>query len=141
MNIFKEFKAFAIRGNVVDLAVGVVIGAAFGKIVSSLVNDVINPVLGILTGTVDFSDKELMIQSVLGEGEAITIKYGLFINTIIEFTIIAFAVFLVVRQINRWKRAEPAPEPTTYPCPHCTSVIAKTATRCPHCTSELKPVV
>lgn len=137
MTLLKEFKAFAIKGNVVDLAVGVVIGAAFGKIVNSLVNDLINPVLGLLTGGIDFSDKVIILREASTNTEALTFNYGIFINTLVEFTIIAFAIFLVVRQINKWRRDEPAPEPTTHECPFCYSVISKKATRCPQCTSKV----
>jgi large conductance mechanosensitive channel len=149
--MLKEFKEFAIKGNVIDMAVGIIIGAAFGTIVNSLVNDVIMPPIGLLLGNVDFSN----IFAVLKEGKvagpyasvaaakaagAVTVNFGVFVNTIISFVIVAFAVFLLVRTINRLKRQEeaPAPAPTTKECTYCFSAIPIKATRCPHCTSELK---
>lgn len=148
--MIKEFKEFAMRGNVVDMAVGIIIGAAFGTIVKSLVSDVIMPPIGLALGGVDFAN----LFAVLREGAvagpyasladaqaagAVTINYGAFINTIISFLIVAFAVFVLIRGINRLKRAEEAPaaEPTTKQCPHCLSVIPIEATRCAHCTSDL----
>jgi large conductance mechanosensitive channel len=149
--VFKEFKEFAMRGNVVDMAVGIIIGAAFGAIVSSLVADVIMPPIGLLLGKVDFTNLFLVLKSGATPGPyetvaaakqagAVTLNYGLFINTIITFLIIAFAVFLIIRQINRLKRKAEAPaaEPTTKACPFCFSTIPLKATRCPHCTSPLK---
>lgn len=144
MSIAKEFKEFAVKGNVVDMAVGVVIGAAFGKIVTSLVNDVIMPPIGLALGNVDFSN----LFVTLSEGEyasldaaqkagAATLNYGLFVNTIINFLIVAFAIFLVVKQINRLKRQPPPPAPSTKECPRCLSAIPIKATRCAHCTSDL----
>jgi large conductance mechanosensitive channel len=148
--MFKEFKEFAMRGNVVDLAIGVVIGAAFGAIVKSLVDDILMPVLGLLLGDADFTNLFVVLQegSVAGpyetlalaqEAGAVTLNYGLFINTIVSFIIVAFAIFLVVRSINRMQRKEEAPpvEPTTKECPYCYNEIAIKATRCPNCTSEL----
>ena len=149
--MLKEFKEFAMRGNVVDMAVGIVIGAAFGVIVKSLVSDVIMPPIGLLLGNVDFEN----LFAVLKEGAtagpyasladakaagAVSMNYGIFINTIISFAIVAFAVFLMIRQINKLKRKEeaPPPEPTTKECPYCFSTIPIKATRCGHCTSELK---
>jgi len=149
--MFKEFKEFAIKGSVIDMAVGIIIGAAFGTIVNSLVQDVIMPPIGLLLGNVDFSN----IFAVLKEGKvagpyasvaaakaagAVTINFGVFVNTIISFILIAFAVFLLVRTINRLRRQEvaPAPVPTTKECTYCFSTIPIKATRCPHCTSELK---
>jgi len=143
--MLKEFKAFAMKGSVMDLAVGVIIGAAFGKIVASLVNDVLMPVLGLALGRVDFSN--LFIT--LGSGTFATVadakqagvptlNYGSFLNTSIEFLIVAFAIFMVVKQINRWKMPAPAPAaPATKECPFCTTAIPMAATRCPHCTSQL----
>ena len=145
--MLKEFKEFAMRGNVVDMAVGIIIGAAFGTIVKSLVNDVIMPPIGLLLGGVDFS--ELFIT--LSEGEfaslaeaqeagAATINLGVFINTILNFIIVAFAIFLLIRAINRMKKEEeaaPEPEPTTKECPFCCSDIPIKASRCGQCTSEL----
>lgn len=145
--MFKEFKEFAMRGNVVDMAVGIIIGAAFGKIVSSIVSDVIMPPIGLLLGKVDFGSLFVSLSgqhyASLAEAKAAgaaTINYGLFINTIIDFVIVAFVLFLIIRQMNRMKRAPvPAPAiPTTKECPHCYSVISLKATRCPQCTSELK---
>lgn len=132
MSMMSEFKEFAVKGNAIDLAVGVVIGAAFGKIVASLVSDIVNPIISIFTGKLDFS--ELTIP--LGAENAIT--YGAFLNVIIEFLIVAFAIFLVVRQMNKMKKEEPAAEPTEKDCSFCMSKVAIKATRCPACTSELK---
>ena len=151
--MFKEFKEFAIKGNVIDMAVGIIIGAAFGTIVNSLVQDVIMPPIGMLLGNVDFSN----IFAVLKEGKvagpyasvaaaksagAVTINFGVFINTIISFILIAFAVFLLVRTINRMRREEEAPPaaPATKDCIYCFSKIPIKATRCPNCTSELKAI-
>jgi len=140
LTLFQEFKAFAVKGNVIDLAVGVIVGAAFGKIVNSLVNDVITPWLALITGTVDFSDKILTLRDATETTAAVTVKYGLFINTVLEFFIVGFAVFLLVKQVNRWKRKDPAPEPTTRECPFCYSVISKKATKCPQCTSSVAAI-
>jgi large conductance mechanosensitive channel len=131
MGMLKEFKDFAVKGNAIDMAVGIVIGAAFGKIVSSLVSDIIMPPIGLLMGKVDFSTLAIQLN------EKTAIKYGLFINNIIDFVIVAFAIFLVIRQINLLKKAPPPAEPTTKECPKCFSSISKKATRCPNCTSEL----
>ncbi len=149
--MFKEFKQFAMRGNVVDMAVGIIIGAAFGAIVSSLVADVIMPPIGLLLGNVDFSNLFIILKSghmpgpyaslaIAKSSGAVTLNYGAFINTIISFLIIAFAVFLLIRGINRLKRQEEAPpaEPTTKACPYCLSTIPIKAIRCAHCTSDLK---
>lgn len=139
MSLFREFRAFAIKGNVIDLAVGVIIGAAFGRIVTSLVNDIVMPILGIITGNVDFSDKSIVLKAATLSSPAVTINYGVFINAILQFLIVGWAVFLIVHTVNRWKRTDPAPEPTTRECPQCFSVINKKAIRCPACTSDLKP--
>jgi len=143
--MLREFKEFAMRGNVVDLAVGVIIGAAFGKIVTSLVTDIIMPPLGLVLGRVDFSNIFLALNgghyASLAEAKAAgapTLNIGLFVNAIIDFIIVAFAIFLLVRQINRLKSDPPA-TPTTRPCPYCISSIPLQATRCPNCTSELEP--
>ncbi|MFC1997849.1 large conductance mechanosensitive channel protein MscL [Chloroflexota bacterium] len=148
--MFKEFKEFAMRGNVIDLAVGVVIGAAFGAIVTSLVDDILMPVLGLILGNADFTNLYVVLQegSVPGpydtlalaqEAGAVTLNYGLFINAIVSFLIVAFAIFLLVRGINRLKREEEAPpeEPTTKECSFCITEIPIMATRCPNCTSEI----
>jgi large conductance mechanosensitive channel len=144
--IWKEFREFAIRGNVIDLAVGVVIGAAFGKIVTSFVGDVLMPPLGLLLGRVDFSNLFLNLSSqhyaTLAEAKqagAATLNYGAFINTLIDFVIVAFAVFLLIQQINRLTRRNAAavPAPATKPCPYCLTTIPLPATRCPSCTSHL----
>ncbi|UCD19133.1 MAG: large conductance mechanosensitive channel protein MscL [candidate division WOR-3 bacterium] len=149
--MFKEFKEFAMRGNVVDMAVGIIIGAAFGTIVKSLVSDVIMPPIGLLLGNVDFSNLFVVLKEGPAAGPyaslteaqaagAVSINYGTFINTIISFIIVAFAVFLVIRGINKMKRKkeEPAAEPTTKTCPFCQSSVSIKAVRCPFCTSELK---
>jgi large conductance mechanosensitive channel len=131
--MWKEFKAFIMRGNVMDLAVGVIIGGAFGKIVGSLVNDILMPLIGLLIGGIDFSGLSFTLGSA-------TVAYGLFINNIIDFLIIALVIFLMVKGINRLTtKPAPAPaSPTTKECPHCFSTISIKATRCPNCTSELK---
>ncbi len=147
--MLKDFKEFALRGNVLDLAIGVIIGGAFGKIVTSLVNDIIMPPLGMLLGGVDFSNLFIDLSGghaatleIAKERGAPTINIGLFINATIDFLIIAFAVFLVVRQVNRISRhPAPAPEPpVARECPYCVSMVSTRATRCPNCTSELRPV-
>lgn len=145
MQIWKEFKAFIMRGNVLDLAVALIIGGAFNKIVSSLVNDILMPPIGLLLGRVDFSnlfinlsDQPYESLAQAQEAGAATINYGLFINTVIQFIIVAFAVFLVVHQVNRMKKAKPPTTPTTKSCPHCFTTIPIKATRCPNCTSNLE---
>ncbi len=140
MAVFKEFKEFAMRGNVVDMAVGIIIGGAFGKIVSSLVNDVVMPPVGLLTGNVDFSDRAVVLQPQTATTEAVTLNYGLFLNNILDFLIVALVVFLLVRQMNRLasRREPPAAKPTTKDCPYCLSTIPKAATRCPNCTSQVE---
>jgi large conductance mechanosensitive channel len=143
--MFKEFKEFIMRGNVMDMAVGIIIGAAFGKIVSSFVSDVLMPPIGLLLGKMDFSSLFLNLSGQTFEtleaakkAGAPTLNYGLFINTVIDFLIVAFAIFLVIKQINRLKK-QPAPAPAnTKECPFCFSVIPIKASRCPQCTSELK---
>ena len=150
--MLKEFKEFALRGNVVDMAVGIIIGAAFGTIITSLVADVIMPPIGLLLGNVDFTNLFILLKegakvpgpyaslAAAKAAGAATMNIGVFINTIISFVIVAFAVFLLVRNINRLKRQEETPPvvPTTKECPYCVSTVAIKATRCPHCTSELK---
>jgi large conductance mechanosensitive channel len=148
--MLKEFKEFAMRGNVVDMAVGIIIGGAFGTIVKSLVADVLMPPLGLLIGGVDFADFFLVLKAGAKAGPyasladaqaagAVTMNYGVFVNSVISFLIVAFAVFLLIKAINRLRREEeaPAPEPTTKECPYCFSTIPIKATRCPNCTSEL----
>jgi large conductance mechanosensitive channel len=144
--MLKEFKEFALRGNVVDLAIGIIIGGAFGKIVSSFVDDILMPPIGLLLGNVDFSNLFVNLSggryeslAAAQEAGAATINYGLFISTVIDFVIVAFAIFLLVRQINRLQRKEEEEptEPTTKECPYCLSTIPIEATRCPHCTSDL----
>lgn len=141
--MFKEFKEFAMRGNVVDLAVGIIIGAAFSRIVTSLVNDVVMPPIGMLTGKVDFSDLKVVLQRAAGEqSPEVAIYYGRFINSIIDFLIVALAVYFLVRQMNRlMSTKEPAEaKPTTKDCPYCLATIPRAATRCPQCTSQLEAV-
>jgi large conductance mechanosensitive channel len=130
MGMLKEFRDFAVRGNVVDMAVGIIIGGAFGKIVSSLVSDVVMPPIGMLLGKVDFSALSIHLN------DKTAIKYGAFINNVLDFAIVAFVIFLVIKQINRLKK-EPPKEPTEKDCPKCCTHIPIKATRCPHCTSEL----
>ena len=138
MSMVKEFKEFAMRGNVVDIAVGIVIGGAFGKIVSSLVSDVIMPPIGLILGNVDFAKLSLVLREKTVTEEAVTIKYGLFVNTVLDFVIVAFAIFMVIKQMNRLKRKEEVlVEVTTKECPKCFSTIALQASRCPNCTSEI----
>jgi large conductance mechanosensitive channel len=137
MGILKEFKEFAVKGNVVDLAVGIIIGAAFTGIVNSFVNDILMPPLGWLIGNIDFAQLAIVLPAETAKGEAVTINYGKFINAFINFLLVAFAVFLLVRQINRLKRKETAPAPNTKNCPYCISAIDIKATRCPHCTADL----
>jgi large conductance mechanosensitive channel len=147
LNMLKEFKEFAMRGNVVDMAIGIIIGAAFGKIISSVVTDILMPPIGLLLGKVDFSSLYINLSGIPFDNlaaakaaGAATINYGLFINTVIDFVIVAFVIFLLIKQMNRLKRQpEPAPvAPTTKECLHCFSTIPIKATRCPQCTSELK---
>lgn len=140
MSMMSEFKSFAMRGNVVDMAVGVIIGGAFGKIVTSLVNDVVMPPIGLMLGNVDFSGLAITLSEKTTEAEAVTIKYGLFINTVINFIIVALCIFAAIKVINRMKRKEevaPTLTPTTKECPWCCTAISIRATRCPNCTSEV----
>jgi len=143
MNLLKEFRDFAARGNVIDLAVGVVIGAAFGKIVTSLVNDIIMPPIGLILGHVDFSSLFVSLSgkhydslAAAKAAGAPTINYGLFINTVIDFSVVAFVIFMLIRQINRFAKK---PGPTTKDCPCCCSTIPLKASKCPHCTADIKP--
>lgn len=142
--MFKDFKEFVMRGNVMDLAIGIVIGAAFGAVIASFVTDILTPPLGLLLGGVDFtnlfislSDRQFATLAEAKAAGAPTLNYGVFLNSIINFLIVAFAIFLLVRQINRARGPAPAPEPTN-DCPFCASKIAVRATRCPFCTSEVK---
>lgn len=127
--MLKEFREFAIRGNVMDLAVAVIIGAAFGKIVTSLVDNILTPLIGLMMGGIDFSSLSFQVRGAV-------IQWGLFIQSIIDFIIIAFVIFLIVRALNRLKREEPV-TPTTKECPHCFTTIPLKAARCPNCTSQL----
>jgi large conductance mechanosensitive channel len=142
--MLNEFREFISRGNVIDLAVGIIIGAAFTAIVNSLVNDLIMPPIGYIMGGIDFSSYYLNLTggeyaslAAAKEAGAATINYGAFINAVINFLIIAFAVFLIVKQVNRFRRTAPPPAPSTKDCPRCATAIPLKATRCPHCTSEL----
>jgi len=137
--MIKEFKEFAMRGNVIDMAVGIVIGAAFGKIVSSAVNDIIMPPIGMLLGNVDFANLAITLKAKTADTEAVSIRYGVFINTVLDFIIVAFAIFIVINQMNRFRKKEEAVprEPTTKECPKCCSIVPRKATRCPNCTSDL----
>lgn len=152
MGMMKEFREFVVRGNVVDMAVGIIIGAAFGAIVNSLVNDVIMPPIGLILGNVDFSNLFVVLKAgktippyaSLADAKAagaVTMNIGVFINTIISFLIIAFAIFILVKNVNRIKREEaatPPPAPSTKECPFCFSTIHIKAVKCPHCTSEIR---
>mgnify|MGYP006345718673 FL=1 len=142
--MLKEFKDFAMKGNVLDMAIGVIIGGAFGKIVSSLVSDVVMPPLGLLMGKVDFSSLFVNLsgtpQPSLTAAKAAgapTINYGVFLQATFDFIIIAFVIFLLVKQVNRLKKPEPTAAPTTKDCPHCLSAIPIKATKCAHCTSNV----
>jgi large conductance mechanosensitive channel len=144
--MFKEFKEFAMRGNVLDMAVGIIIGAAFGKIITSFVGDILMPPIGLLLGKVDFANMFINLSgqsfNTIAEAKkagAATINYGLFLNTVLDFLIVAFAIFLLIKQVNRLNR-QPAPAPaapTTKDCPYCLSAIPIPAVRCAHCTSQL----
>jgi large conductance mechanosensitive channel len=150
--MFKEFKEFAMRGNVIDMAIGIIIGGAFGPIVGSMVSDILMPPIGLAMGNVDFGNLFILIKegtkaaapyASLADAKAagaVTINYGVFINSVISFVIVAFCVFLLVKTMNRLRREEEAPpaEPTTKDCPYCLSAIPLKASRCPHCTSEIK---
>jgi large conductance mechanosensitive channel len=142
--MLKEFKQFIMRGNVIDLAVGIIIGGAFGKIISSLVDDIIMPPIGLVLGKVDFSSLFLALDgktyaslAAAKDAGAATWNYGLFINTLINFLIVAFAIFLLIKQVNRMQKPAPVEEPKTKDCPFCQTAIPINATRCPHCTSQL----
>ena len=144
--MLKEFKEFIMRGNVLDMAIGIIIGGAFGKIITSLVNDILMPPIGVLLGNVDFASLFINLSgkpyASLADAKAAgaaTINYGLFLNTIIDFVIVAFVIFLLVRAVNRMRREQEAPPavPTTKECSYCLSSIPIKATRCPNCTSQL----
>ena len=142
--MIKEFKEFVIKGNVLDMAVGIIIGAAFGKVVTSFVTDVLMPPIGLLLGKVDFSNLFINLSGKSFESladakkaGAATLNYGLFLNTTIDFLIVGFAIFILVKQVNRLKRQAPAAAPVTRACPFCTTDIPVKATRCPHCTSQI----
>jgi large conductance mechanosensitive channel len=144
--MFKEFKEFAMKGNVLDMAVGIIIGAAFGKIITSFVSDILMPPLSLLLGKMDFSNMFIDLSGqnfttleAAKKAGAATLNYGIFINTIIDFLFVAFAVFLLVRQVNKLRRQAPAAAPTTKDCPYCASAIPLAALRCPQCTSQLAP--
>jgi len=151
MGMLKDFKEFAMRGNVIDMAVGIIIGAAFGTIVKSLVDDVLMPPIGLLLGGVDFSNFFIVLKhgakaagpyAALTDAKAagaVTLNYGLFINSVISFLIVAFSVFMLIHGINKLKHEPKPAEATTKECPYCLSTIAIKASRCPQCTSELKP--
>jgi large conductance mechanosensitive channel len=144
--MLKEFKEFAMKGNVLDMAIGIIIGAAFGKIVSSMVGDVLMPPIGMLMGSVDFSSLFFSLNgqsypslAAAKAAGAPTVKYGVFLQTILDFVIVAFVIFLLVKQINRLKKPEaPTAPPSTKPCPYCLSEIPIKAMRCSHCTSDVK---
>jgi large conductance mechanosensitive channel len=144
ISMLKEFKEFAMRGNVLDMAVGIIIGAAFGKIISSFVADVLMPPIGMLMGGADFTNYFITLkgaaQPTLAAAKAagsVTVNYGTFINTVLDFLIVAFAIFMLIRQVNRFKKKEaPAPAVPTMECPQCLSVIPLKAKRCAHCTTQ-----
>ena len=147
--MFKEFREFAVRGNVMDMAVGLILGAAFGTIVKSFVDDILMPPLGLLTGGMDFADQYVLLRAGDPPGPypsleqakaagAVTVNYGLLLNNVVSFVLVAFAVYLVVRAVNRMRREEP-PAPDAKSCPFCKTDIPLAAVRCPHCTSELAP--
>ena len=142
--MFKEFKEFAMKGNVLDMAVGIIIGAAFGKIITSFVSDILMPPLGLLLGKMDFSSMFINLSgqsyptiAAAKAAGAATLNYGMFINTIFDFLIVAFAIFLLIQQVNKMKRQPAAAASTTKDCPFCASAIPIPAKRCPHCTSQL----
>jgi large conductance mechanosensitive channel len=143
--MWKEFKEFVMRGNVMDMAVGIIIGAAFGKIITSLVNDIIMPPIGLILGKVDFSSLFLNLSpthydslTAAKAAGAPTVNYGVFLNAVIDFLIVAFVIFLVVKQVNRLKKTPAAAPPNTKDCPYCKTSIPIGAVRCPNCISDLK---
>ena len=137
--MLKEFKDFALKGNVVDMAVGVIIGTAFGKIVTSLVNDVVMPPIGLALGNVDFSDLKFVLAAAGADGKPVAMGYGLFLNNVVNFVIVALCIFFAVKALNSLKKTAPAPvaEPNTKACPQCFSTIDIKATRCAHCTAQI----
>jgi large conductance mechanosensitive channel len=147
--MWNEFKAFVMRGNVMDLAVGVIIGASFGAIVKSLVDDILMPPIGLVTGGLDFSNLMVVLKdgakapppyatpAAAHEAGAVTLNYGAFLNNVLTFIIIAIAIFMVIKAVNRLQRQPAPPTPDSRPCPYCTMTVSLAATRCPHCTSEL----
>jgi large conductance mechanosensitive channel len=138
MKLLNEFKEFAVRGNAIDLAIGIIIGAGFNSIVSALVDNIIMPPLGLLTGGIDFSSQQIVIKSATESSEAVAIGYGVLVNALLEFAIIAFAVFMIVRYINKLKREQtPEDKPAERKCSYCQQAVDPKATRCPHCTAEL----
>lgn len=137
MSFFQEFKTFAIKGNMVDLAIGVIIGAAFGKVVSSFVGDVIMPPIGLLLGGVNFSDLAITLKAATATHPAVKLSYGAFLNTLIDFLIIAFTVFIAIKVMNRLRGDQPPASPATKECPECLMTIAQGAKKCPYCCSLL----
>ena len=147
--MWNEFKAFVMRGNVMDLAVGVIIGAAFGAIVKSLVDDIIMPPIGLMTGGLDFSNQFVLLKAgtkapppyatpaAAHDAGAVTLNYGSFLNNVLTFLIVALAIFMIVRLVNRLYQQPAPPTPDSKPCPYCTMTVSLQASRCPHCTSEL----
>ncbi|HLY61446.1 MAG TPA: large-conductance mechanosensitive channel protein MscL [Terriglobia bacterium] len=143
--MWKEFKEFVMRGNVMDMAVGIILGAAFGKIVTSFVGDILMPPIGLILGHVDFSNLFVVLSgthydslAAAKAAGAASINYGLFVSTVIDFTIVAFVIFLLVKQVNKLKTPAPVPAPSVKDCPYCLSAIPLKAIRCAHCTSELQ---
>ena len=137
MQMLKEFKQFAMRGNVIDMAVGVIIGSAFGKIVDSLVKDILMPPLGLLVSEVDFSQLAVTLKAPIGNFQPVTIRYGMFVNNIVNFLIVAFSIFVMIRFLNRFREHQPPPAPTEKKCPECLMNIPINARRCAHCTVVL----
>jgi large conductance mechanosensitive channel len=137
MKIIKEFRDFAVKGNVIDMAVGVIIGIAFGKIVTSMVNDIVMPPIGLLMGGVDFSDIVITLKDAVGETPAVTMNVGIFINNVIDFLIVAFVIFIVIKQLNRFKKPDAPVDPVVKECQYCLSSIPIKARKCAHCTADL----
>ncbi len=149
--MLQQFREFAIKGNAIDMAVGIIIGAAFTSVVNSIVDDLVTPLLGLLTGSIDFTNQFWVLSEgsppgpykTIGQAEdagAVVLSYGMFINAVISFLLVAIVLFLLVRWINNLRRSDTPPAPTTRPCPFCKSHIDRDATRCPQCTSEVEPV-